>query len=346
MNEVFLPNALIEETEATTKRRGFFRVALIFLLVYFIASMIMSTILTGPMMVAIFTDEAVSEALGGAFSGEITDPDEFAQDYTDALLSVVERLTTNMPAWLNLAQLFATVATIITVLFYCVKIEKRRMFTLGFCKKGALAEYAVGLIIGLLMFSAAYLTIILNGELQFVGFNRDASFGLIILFFLGFVVQGASEEILLRSYFFISGSASANVPIGVFVSSALFACMHISNPGISFMAIVNLFLFGVFAALYFLRRGSIWGICAIHTVWNFAQGNIFGCKVSGMNMGESLFTSAETYGGTLWSGGSFGPEGGIGVTIVLTIGIVILTLMKNKNVDGGFVRKEEEFISA
>ena len=111
------------------------------------------------------------------------------------------------------------------------------------------------------------------------------------------------------------------------------------------MAVINLFLFGVFAALYFLRRGNIWGISAIHTIWNFAQGNIFGCKVSGMNMGETIFNTVET-NGVLWSGGDFGPEGGIGVTVVLTIGIIILTLMKNKDIDGFFIRSDVEFVSA
>ncbi len=341
MNEIFLPNALIYETIASVKKKSFFRVAIIFLLIYFIGSTAASLILTMPMFFAIMQDEAVSDALAGA----TTDPNAYMQDYSNAITNAVNNLMSNMPAWLNIISLFATVTTIIAVFIYCTKLEKRRLFTLGFIKKGAITEYLMGLAIGLCMFSFAYLSVILSGELEFGGFNSEASVATIILFFLGFIVQGASEEILLRSYFFISSAASSNVPIAVFVSSALFAALHISNPGISFLAIINLFLFGVFAALYFLRRGSVWGICAIHSIWNFAQGNIYGCRVSGMNMGDSIFKSVEK-GGELFSGGAFGPEGGIGVTIVLTIGIIILTLMKNKNIEGFFIHTEEEFISA
>lgn len=341
MDQIFATNSLIDETAATVKKRSFFKVALIFLLVYLIGTTAASVILTSPMYVAVSQNQEVVDAL----NGDISDPQKYAQEYSDAITKALDELLTNPPAWLNIFQLFATVATIIAVLIYCTKIEKRRLFTLGFYKKGAAKEYLVGIGIGFLMFALAYGAILLSGEVQFGGFNANVSVITVILFFLGFVVQGASEEILLRSYFFISGSASSNVPIGVFVSSALFAAMHISNPGISFMAIINLFLFGVFAALYFLRRGNIWGISAIHTVWNFAQGNVFGCKVSGMNMGETIFISNET-NGVLWSGGAFGPEGGIGVTVVLTIGIIILTLMKNKNIDYFFVRTDGEFVSA
>ncbi len=342
MNEIFKPNSLIDETAATVKRRSFFQVAITFLLVYLIGSLAASLLLTLPMSYEVMQNENVANAI----ASETTDPNEYMQAYTDAVTEALNGLLANPPAWFNVFQLFATVATIIAVLIYCVKIEKRRLFTLGFGKKGAISEYLIGLLIGFIMFSAAYGTVLLSGEFKFGGFNTNASIGMLILFFLGFVVQGASEEILLRGYFFVSSAASGNVPTAIFISSALFAALHISNPGISFMAIINLFLFGVFAALYFLRRGNIWGISAVHSVWNFAQGNIYGCKVSGMNMNETLFNSLETHGGTLWSGGSFGPEGGIGVTIVLTVGITILTLMKNKNIDEFLIRKNEEFISA
>lgn len=341
MERFFKTNSAIDETAATTKRRSFFMVGLIFLLVYIIGSTASGVVLAGPMYIELFNDPAVTSA----FEEYLNDPAVDIQTYANAVAEASERIMAAMPEWLNAVSLYATVTTIIATLIYCCKIEKRRLFTLGFVRKGAVAEYLAGLLIGLALFSAAYGLIVLSGEAEFIGINPDLSVGMIIAFFFGFIVQGASEEILLRGYFFVSGAANSNVVISVFVSSALFAMMHYSNPGISIMAIINLFLFGVFAALYFLRRGSIWGICAIHSVWNFAQGNIFGCKVSGMEMGNSVFLTAE-HGSSLWSGGAFGPEGGIGVTIVLSIGIIILTFMKNKNIDEFFVRKNVEFVSA
>ena len=53
---------------------------------------------------------------------------------------------------------------------------------------------------------------------------------------------------------------------------------------------------------------SIWGISAIHTTWNFAQGNIFGIKVSGINAQVSLFSFKSSEAGKIINGGSFGLE--------------------------------------
>jgi len=53
-------------------------------------------------------------------------------------------------------------------------------------------------------------------------------------------------------------------------------------------ALANLALYGLFAALYALREGGIWGISAQHTAWNWAQGNIFGLQVSGIGTSKRL----------------------------------------------------------
>ena len=253
--------------------------------------------------------------------------------YEEQYLEFVDNMTSNMPDWILAMSLFATAGVIIAVLFYCTKLERRRLFTLGFVKKGAFFEYFIGLIIGIIMFGSVYAIMILSGQAQFKGINPNMSVGIIVLFFAGYLIQGMSEEILTRGYFLVSASySSKNVGLAVFLSSTFFALLHVSNPGAGPLGILNVFLFGIFAALYFLRRGSIWGIAALHSIWNFAQGNIFGCSVSGNASGNSIFLTGYTYGGTLINGGEFGPEGGIGVSIVLLVGIVILLFMKNKEI--------------
>ena len=47
---------------------------------------------------------------------------------------------------------------------------------------------------------------------------------------------------------------------------------------------------------------SIWGICAIHSMWNFAQGNIFGISVSGAKSQVSLFSFKLNSGAELING--------------------------------------------
>ena len=100
--------------------------------------------------------------------------------------------------------------------------------------------------------------------------------------------------------------------------------LHLLNNGIAPLALVNLFLYGVFASLYFLWRGNIWGIAAFHSMWNFAQGNVFGILVSGGDFGVSLLVSVSDPSGALINGGDFGLEGGVAVTVVLTLGIAFV----------------------
>ena len=66
-------------------------------------------------------------------------------------------------------------------------------------------------------------------------------------------------------------------------------------------------------------------------MWNYVQGNLYGVKVSGITLEDTIFTSEAVRGKELVNGGDFGLEGGIGVTIVYSaMIIVILILMKKK----------------
>lgn len=67
-------------------------------------------------------------------------------------------------------------------------------------------------------------------------------------------------------------------------------------------------------------------------MWNFAQGNIFGISVSGMDMMASVFSFAPTNEGELINGGTFGLEGGLAVTIVLILATIAVLLVKVKPV--------------
>ena len=87
----------------------------------------------------------------------------------------------------------------------------------------------------------------------------------------------------------------------------------------------------IFASLYFIRRGSIWGIGAFHSVWNLVQGNFYGIQVSGTPLGNSLFTTKLIEGRPLLNGGSFGMEGSLICTFVYVVGIIVLLRCRNKD---------------
>jgi membrane protease YdiL (CAAX protease family) len=228
--------------------------------------------------------------------------------------------------------LFSTgIMTILTIV-YCRFLEKRSLYSMGFTREKMLRDYGLGLVLGFVMFGACVLIAWAGGTLKYNGYIIGNGWLMLFAFFIGFVIQGMAEEVFLRGYLMISIASRNSIALAVFVNSILFALLHIFNSGISVLAVINLALFGVFASLYTLKANSIWGISAIHSIWNFTQGNIFGIKVSGMDSPVSLFSFVPTGEGTLLNGGDFGLEGGLAVTIVLCISIIAVLLVKGRGV--------------
>src|SRR5262249_616175 len=85
---------------------------------------------------------------------------------------------------------------------------------------------------------------------------------------------------------------------------------------------INLVLFGVATALYKVRidDDQLWGVCAIHTIWNWLQQVVFGLPNSGIATATDnaafVVTPNTSLPAAIWGGG-FGPEGTLGATLVL-----------------------------
>jgi len=210
--------------------------------------------------------------------------------------------------------------------------ERRHLWTVGFEWQGALWKYLRGFLFGLLLIVASVVMAAFTG-LEFDTLLARTSdpggmlLGLagIAIILIGWIVQGAAEEVLTRGFLLPIFGVRYGIPIAILVSSILFSALHLFNDHLSWIALLNLALFGVFACLYALREGGLWGICALHTSWNWAQGNLLGFPVSGTSSGSSLLSLTLT-GPDWWAGGPFGPEGGFAVSLVLILGCAALLI--------------------
>jgi membrane protease YdiL (CAAX protease family) len=146
----------------------------------------------------------------------------------------------------------------------------------------------------------------------------------VLVLLIGWIVQGGAEEILARGYLLPVVGSRYGTLLGIFVSSLVFAIWHLLNPNLSLLAVINLFLYGIFAAFYALYEGGLWGVCAFHSVWNWVQGNFYGFEVSGAAFGGSSLLKLQESGPDWFTGGKFGPEGGLAVTLVLVAGCLWL----------------------
>ena len=229
-----------------------------------------------------------------------------------------------------LTMLFSTLATAILCVIYCRFIERRPIWSMGLSVDSAsLGRYGIGLLSGLAMFGLAFLIMYASGALTVSG-GRFAPV-MLALYLLAFLIQGASEEILVRGYFMTSLTNSTGAGSAVICSALLFAALHSGNVGASFLALFNIFLFGILLGLIVFRTRSLFTAMALHGIWNFAEGNIFGTAVSGIRPSHSFLISTLTDGRVTTNGGDFGPEGGAAVTLALVIALGVFLLLPQKS---------------
>jgi membrane protease YdiL (CAAX protease family) len=125
------------------------------------------------------------------------------------------------------------------------------------------------------------------------------------------------EEMLFRGYAFqvlvkAVGPFATILPLGI-----LFGLAHGSNPGFTGLALLNTVLWGIVLGYAFIASGDLWLPIGLHFGWNWTL-PLLGVNLSGFTMGVTGYSLHWKIGG-LWSGGEYGPEGGL-----LTSAIVVL----------------------
>ncbi len=291
-----------------------------FVLVFLIASLISSVLQSIPLGIYLILKTDFLRTMIGVFAGEIG---------TEQALEVINGIVNDIPPVFMAISLFCTAVTAIASVLYCKIFEKRKLPTMGFRRSNAGLEYATGMLIGLIMYGLTFLIAYVSGSVT-VKVNPQGVAPIIILFFLGYVIQGAAEEMLTRGYLMVSIARDYKPWIAIIFSSAMFMILHTGNTSVGALALINIFLYGIFMGVYVFKRGNIWGACAIHSMWNFTQGNIFGSYVSGNSLTPSVLVMEYDPSRVWANGGAFGLEGGIATTIVLLCAVGASLMLKTK----------------
>ncbi|MGA3028072.1 MAG: CPBP family intramembrane glutamic endopeptidase [Bryobacteraceae bacterium] len=127
------------------------------------------------------------------------------------------------------------------------------------------------------------------------------------------------EEIMFRGYAFQVLLTETGIFATVLPVSVLFSLMHGLNPGINPLGFFNTFLWGVLLGFSFLRSGDLWLPIGLHYGWNLAL-PLLGVNLSGIfQAGIGVPYTLKWNAGWLWSGGEYGPEGGVLTTVVVLI---------------------------
>jgi hypothetical protein len=200
--------------------------------------------------------------------------------------------------------------------------ERRPVSSLGFVGGSAARKFGIGLLVGFASIAAVILLLLLSGSAQ-VALNPNMGVSTLLsiaLLLLAFIVQGSTEEIIARGFVMQSVGLRLGPLWALIISSLWFGLLHALNDNFSWLALLNITLAGVFMACYALYEGGLWGVCAWHAAWNWAQGSLFGVEVSGIQLPVSVLETTLA-GNPIWTGGSFGAEGGLACTLFLSLGI-------------------------
>ncbi len=138
--------------------------------------------------------------------------------------------------------------------------------------------------------------------------------------FIFFVVQGASEEVFVRGLIFPMIVKKSRAVTAILSTGLFFAFLHLLNPGISIISVINLALGGVMFGYCVIYFDSLWQACALHSAWNFVQGNVLGFRISGFETDSLIEITSQ--GNDVFTGGEFGVEGSVFSLVALFLCIV------------------------
>ena len=262
--------------------------------------------------ISFFIFIAVFDLIGIAIVSSISEY-SFEEYISDTKLLMENKMMLLM----MVSQLFGTLFTV----WIFQKFINRESFTsIGLEFSGYKDDFVSGLLLGIGLIVLGF------GTLYIFNFLSVASiqFSLIDqLFYLSlFAVVSLNEEIAIRGYILQNLSSSFNKYIALVLSSLVFMIMHIGNPNMSAVPLFNLFLAGLLLGVYCIHKNNLWFPIGAHITWNYFQGPVLGFEVSGNDV-DSMFIQSLN-GSELITGGEFGFEGSIILTVLMIIGIVYL----------------------
>jgi len=175
----------------------------------------------------------------------------------------------------------------------------------------------------------------LMGWIEFTGFgwNRSSQRNFVVLlggYVIAMAVVGFYEELWTRGYqlrnltegFYNGKNRNVAGIIAIAISSLVFGFLHIGNPNITLLGIIVIILAGVMLALPYVVTGQLGLSVGLHFAWNVILGALYGLPVSGIRFRQSVL-QFEATGPEIWTGGRFGPEGGL----LGVIGVLLLVAM-------------------
>ena len=219
-------------------------------------------------------------------------------------------------------------------LIWTLLVERRSLASIGLGLKGAGVKALRGWGIGAVMILVLTGLGVVSGGYEIEGvapaFAEPQALGVIALVLAAFLIQGGTEEAVFRGWLLSAFALRRGLRAAMLASVLLFALGHFS-PDASWIAHLNIMLFGLFAALWAVREKSVVGVAAWHGGWNGLLITGFDTPVTGVPpVAPALIVDLKPAGPSHLTGGGLGPEGSILCTAIFAAGIAALAFAGGK----------------
>jgi uncharacterized protein len=144
----------------------------------------------------------------------------------------------------------------------------------------------------------------------------------LIYYLVALFVAAFGEELIYRGYAFQLLVEKIGPFATILPVSVIFGVTHLANPNASTLGIVNTMLWGVLLGYAFLRSRDLWLPIGLHFGWNVVL-PLFGVNLSGLTIEVTRYYYRWDLR-SLWSGGEYGPEGGLLTTVFVIMLFVAL----------------------
>ncbi len=182
-----------------------------------------------------------------------------------------------------------------------------RSFRSRFQKDGV-----TGMLLGFGSCTLIFLFLLITGNVQVTSLNLHFSMPLFWWIFI-FLLVGFAEELFNRGLIMSILRRTNHVYMIVIIPSIIFGMIHLYNPHVTFLSILNIILIGIVFSFMYYKSGNLWMCIGYHITWNIFQSIVYGMPVSGLSVNSIMTSHFPSY--NLLNGGSFGIEGGILTTI-------------------------------
>ncbi|MGB1205766.1 MAG: lysostaphin resistance A-like protein [Chitinophagales bacterium] len=234
-------------------------------------------------------------------------------------LMIQEKLdSTSEPIWLMFFYLTATIGILSITWFFRTYIDRKSFKSLGFEWQGEQKKDAiVAFFLGLALIVVGFILFLGLGLVSITAITFAPK--ILLTYVVILICVSLVEEVSIRGYVLKNLLEATDKYVALVITASCFGLLHIANPNVNMLSMLNIFLAGILLGLYYIYRQNLWFPIALHFSWNFFQGPVFGFEVSGIEL-NSLITQ-KISGSTWLTGGDFGLEGSALLSVLLLFAI-------------------------